>query len=61
MNSTKKKKRTHRYKERNSGYQWGEEVGRGKRDIGDQEIQTIVHKISYKDIMHSTGNIANIL
>ena len=27
----------------------------------DSEIQTIVYKISYKDILYYTGNIADIL
>ena len=37
------------------------EVGRGKTGVGDSEIQTTMYKISHKDILHSTGNRANIL
>ena len=37
------------------------EEGRGSIGVGDQEVQTIMHKISYKDILYNTGNIANIL
>ena len=39
--------------EQTSACQWG----RG----GSQEAQTIGHKISYKDIFYSTGNIVDIL
>ena len=40
MNITKQKK-THRYREQTSGYQWGKERGRGKIGVGDEEVQTI--------------------
>ena len=33
------------------------EVGRGKVEV---DIQTTMYKISYKDILYSTGTIANI-
>ena len=43
-------------------------VTRGERElerdnigIGDQELQIIMYKINYKDILYSTGNTANIL
>lgn len=29
--------------------------------VGDWEVQTARYKISYKDIMYNTGNIANVL
>ena len=38
----------------NSGYQWGEGEGRGSIGIGEQEIQTIVHKINCKDLLYNT-------
>ena len=37
------------------------EVGRGNIGVWDEDVQTIVYKISYKDILYSTGNIADIL
>ena len=37
------------------------EEGRGMIGEGNQEVQTIMYKISYKGILHSRGNIANIL
>ena len=60
MNITKQKQ-SHRHGEQTGGYQWGEGCeeqqyrGRGLRDI------TIRYKISCKDILYNTGNIANIL
>ena len=60
------KKQTHRHREQTSGYQWGEgsgerEVGRGKIGVGEQEVQTIRYKISFKALLYNMGNIANIL
>ena len=57
MNITKQKQ-IHRYREQTSGYQKGE--GRGKIGVEDEEVQAAIHKID-KDILYSTGNIANIL
>ena len=37
------------------------EGGRGKIGIGEQEVQTIMYKISYKDIFQNMRNISNIL
>ena len=37
------------------------EGGRGNIGVGEYEVQTILYKISYKDILYNTGNIANIL
>ena len=56
-----KKKETHRYREQTSGYYWGEGSGEGQYRVGDEEIQTIRYKISYKDILYNTGNTVNIL
>ena len=40
----------------------GESEGvRGKLGVGEEEVQTTRYKISYKDILYNTGNIANIL
>ena len=40
-------------------------IGRGKGgralEVRDQEAQTIMYKISYKDISHNMSNIATIL
>ena len=33
----------------------------GINRVWDYEVQTITYKISYKDILNNTGNIANIL
>ena len=37
------------------------EVGRGDIRVGDSEVHTSMYKISYKDILYNTGNIANVL
>ena len=57
-----KKKQSHRYRERTSGYQWGE--GRRKVQYRGRELRllkTIRYKTRYKDILYKMGNIANIL
>ena len=60
MNITKKQ--THRFRGQTSGYQWGEgSRERQYRGRGITDIKTIVNKISYKDILYHTQNIANIL
>ena len=56
-----KKKQTSRYREQTSGYQWGEKRGRGNIGVRNYEVQTIRHKISYKDGLYNTGNIVNSL
>ena len=60
MNITKKKQ-THRYMENKLEVISGEREGGGANGGGDYEVQTIVYKISYRDILYITGNIANIL
>lgn len=35
--------------------------GRAKTEGGEQEVQTIGHKISFKDILYNPGMIASIL
>ena len=42
-----KQKQTHRHRKQISGYQWGE--GKGNIGGGDEEVQTVTYKISYKD------------
>ena len=37
------------------------EGGRGNIGGGNEEVQTIRYKISYKDTLHSTGAIVNVL
>ena len=37
------------------------EEGKGMIGGGDLELQTIMYKISYKDKLHNTRNIADIL
>ena len=56
-----KKKQTHRYREEISGYQWGEGKDEGRYRSKLLKVQTVLYKISYKDILYNTGNIANIL
>ena len=52
-----KKKQTHRYREQTGGYQLGVcNIG-----VGEREVQTIGHKIGYKDELYNIGNIVNIL
>ena len=36
----------------NNGYPWGEGDVRGSIGIGEQEIQTITHKINCKDLLY---------
>ena len=67
MNNTKQK-RTHRYREQTSGYQWGEgkrqgqDRSKGLRGTNYHKYSIVVSKtISYKDVLYNTGNIANIL
>ena len=37
------------------------EEKRGIRGVGKWEVQAIRFRISYKDMLYNTGNIANIL
>ena len=37
------------------------EGGKGTRGGGDLKVQTIMYKISYKDKLHNTRNIADII
>ena len=55
-----KKKRTRRYREQTSA-SVGRGRGEGQYRVGDSEVQTVMYKISYKDILYNTGNIADIL
>ena len=54
-----KKKQTQRYREQISGYQWGE--GRGEGKYRGRGLRGTDYKISYRDILYNTGNIANVL
>ena len=52
----KKTKQTHRYREQTSGYQWeeGREEGQDRdRQVGEWEVQTVLYKISYKDMLQN--------
>ena len=51
VNVTTTKKLTHGYREQTTGYQEEREVGRGNIGIGDEEVQAVGYKISYKDIV----------
>ena len=51
------RKKSNKYKEQITGYQWGRDNNR----VGDWEVQTIMCKISYKDILYNIKNKANIL
>ena len=53
----KKSNRLTRYKEQISGDQWGGD----NNGVGDWEVQTIMCKINYKDILYNIKNKANIL
>ena len=55
------KQQTNRYREQTSGHQWGEGRWEEQEGVEDSEAQTIIHKISCKNILYNTGNIANIL
>ena len=58
----KAKKLTHRYGEQTHGYQQVREKERGGNiRLGNEELQTVKFKISYKDILYNTRNKANIL
>lgn len=46
---------------RRRGGEGGGGVGRGYIEVGEEEVQTIGYKISYKDLLYKMGNIANIL
>ena len=37
------------------------EKEKGKKELGDQEVQTTICKISYKNVSYSAGNLANVL
>ena len=39
---------------------WERSGGRGQISEGDEQVQTVRYKISYKDVMYSAGYIANI-
>ena len=50
------KKQTHRYREQNSGYQWGE-GGEGENRGGrGNRYKLLGIKIGHKDTMYITGN-----
>ena len=36
---------------------WKEGRRRGNTGVGDEEVHTIVYKISYKDVLYNMGNI----
>ena len=56
-----KKKQTHINRGQTSGYQWGEGRGEGAlQGLGTKRYK-LLYKISYRDILYNTGNIANIL
>ena len=56
------KENRHRDTEQTSNYQWGEELGEGRQRKGYQRgKQLYIKLISYKNILLSIGNIANIL
>ena len=56
-----KEKETHRYREEISGDQRGEGSREGQDGGGDEEVQTVRYKKSYKDILYNMGNRDNIL
>ena len=54
-------KKTDSWVQRANGYQQEREVGRGNIGIGDEEVQAVGYKISYKDIVQNPENIVDIL
>ena len=56
-----KQKQIHRNKEQTGGYQWREGSREGQYKGRGVQVKTIRYKISYKDILYYTWNIANIL
>ena len=58
--SITKKTQTHQYRELVviSGEK---KAGRDQKEVGDLEVQATRYKISYKDVLYNTVNMANIL
>ena len=55
MNVTKKLQ-PHKHRERTRGFQWEEgRGGDGEDEVGELEVQTVRHKISYKDLFTAQG------
>ena len=40
---------------------WKEGRRRGNTGVGDEEVHTIVYKISYKDVLYNMGNLKNYI
>ena len=52
-----KQKLTHKYREQICGYQWREDMGKGKIGAQDSEIQTVMYKTGKQqgDIVRHKG------
>ena len=57
--TTTTKKPTYRYRKQTGSYQG--EAKSGNVGVGDKKVQSIRHKISYKDMLYNMGNIASTL
>ena len=51
-----KKKQTHKHRAQTSGSEWGEGREEGNRGEGDQQVQTLVYKISHR-VTHTTQGL----
>ena len=56
-----KQKQTHSYREQASGYKWRDASREGQHRGRRLRVETIMYKISYKNILYYTENIANVL
>jgi len=52
-----KKMQTHRYRQNTGCYQWGEGSG-DDTGMEGEEVQTLMHKMSCRAVLCSTGSIA---
>ena len=55
------KNQIQRYRKQASGYQWEKGRRRGSVGVGEEEVQTVMHNVSYKGMLCNTGNIASVL
>ena len=53
-------KKRKRYREQTSGYQWRKGRDEGRYRGRRLRVQTIMYKLSYRNILYNTENIANI-
>ena len=62
MNVYTEHQQTHRHRKQMYAYQRGEERGRDKLEVWDEQIQTTIHKIDKQpDLLQSIGNYTQYL